>query len=111
MTPLPAPPPILSAASRRAYEHDIAEYAEWCGAHSLAALPASEQTLADYAQYLATEARHPREALRPFHRVPPGKSEDAVKRALWAIGVAHAQAGVKAPDQRKARGIAKQYGR
>ncbi|MCB4825381.1 site-specific integrase [Roseicella aerolata] len=66
----------LSAATRRAYRADWADFAAWCRQHGHPALPAAPEAIAAYLAALATT--HGRSALR---------------RRLAAIGGAHALAG------------------
>jgi hypothetical protein len=69
--------------TRRAYAHDWRAFESWCGAHRLAALPASSDVLALYLTHLADVGRRP----------------NTIRRARIAIGLEHALRGAPRPGQ------------
>lgn len=72
----------MPANTRRAYTESCAEYATWCQETGRTALPATAETLTEYATYLAYT----------MNRAP-----SSVERARWAIMKAHRLAGVTPP--------------
>lgn len=69
-------------STRRAYAGDLARFAEWCAEHGRSALPATAETIADYATHLADA----------------GKAPSTIRRALAAVRTAHRNASAELPD-------------
>lgn len=70
-------------STRRVVATNWARFEAWCAAHSQPALPASVETVALYVTHLAQL----------------GREYATIRLALWAIGDAHATAGVGRPDR------------
>jgi site-specific recombinase XerD len=70
-------------STRAAYVADVKAFAEWCAETDHCGLPATPETLAAYATYLAY-TRH--------------LSPKSIERARWAIRKAHKIAGLSVPD-------------
>lgn len=69
-------------STRRAYTGDLSRFSAWCAERGRSALPATAETLADYATHLA-EA---------------GKAPSTIRRALAAVRTAHRNGGAELPD-------------
>lgn len=69
-------------STRRAYAGDLARFRDWCADRGRSALPATAETMADYATCLAEQ----------------GKAPSTITRALAAIRTAHRNAAAKVPD-------------
>ena len=83
-----------SAATRRAYQTDAADFAAWCGRHGLEPLPASVDTVAAYLASLATSGLRASTitrrcaGIRYMHRmagIEPPTSNEAIKAVLAGI--------------------------
>jgi len=83
----------VPASTRRAYGSDWARFTAWCSATGRASLPATAETLAEYASALADS----------------GKAPATIMRAISSIRVAHKLSGHYAPDTLAARAILKTY--
>jgi integrase len=70
-------------STRTAYKADLRFFATWCAENDHHGLPASKDTLTEYATYLAYTRHH---------------SPATIERARWAIRRAHRTAGHTIPD-------------
>ncbi len=101
--------PDHAPATERAYSHDWADFAAFCGRHGLAPLPAAPQTLALYLKALETQRS----------RSPAGLAVGAVglslptlRRRLAAIASRHATAGLETPTEHSlVRRLLRRYSR
>lgn len=83
-------------STRRAYEHDWADFTAWCAQAGRQALPAAPETLVEYATYLCY-FRPVRDRGKADTDGPPGLSPSSVQRALSAIRFFHDLAGTPLP--------------
>lgn len=83
----------VPASTRRAYAYDWKGFAEWCAREGRTAMPATTETLAQYASDLADRRRAPA----------------SIMRAVSAIRVAHKLSGHPAPEALAARAVLKAY--
>lgn len=81
-------------STRRAYKSDLKLFAEWCIATDHRGLPATANTLTEYATYLAY-TKH--------------SSPATIERARWAIRRAHRVAGHPVPDSDGLAEVVKGY--
>jgi len=101
--------PDHAPATERAYAHDWADFAAFCGRHGLAPLPAAPQTLALYLKALETQRS----------RSPAGLAGETVglalptlRRRLAAIASRHATAGLETPTEHSlVRRLLRRYSR
>ncbi|MCW2944563.1 MAG: putative integrase/recombinase [Actinoallomurus sp.] len=84
----------IPASTRRAYEGDWRRFASWCSVAGRVALPASAETVTEYATHLAYGL-----GLKPA----------TIDRALSSIRVAHRSAGETPPDLIGARKVLAGY--
>lgn len=84
----------MPESTRRAYAGDLDRFAAWCASTGRAALPASAETLTEYATHLAYTL---------------GRRPATVDRALSAIRVGHRAAGVVVPELVGARLVLRGY--
>jgi integrase len=110
--------PDLAPATERAYAHDWADFAAFCGRHGLEALPAAPQTLALYLKSLETARSRAPSAYRrqpPAERIyigPIGLALPTLRRRLAAIAVRHTAAGHETPtDHPLVRRMLRRYAR
>ena len=82
-------------STRRAYAGDLARFQARCHAQGRSALPATGETLADYAAQLAED----------------GKATSSIRRAMSAIGTAHKASGLARPDTAGVVLVLRSYGR
>ena len=82
--------PDHAPATERAYAHDWADFAAFCGRHGLAPLPAAPQTLALYLKALETQRSRSPAGLAAGK---VGLSLPTLRRRLAAIASRHATAG------------------
>lgn len=82
-------------STRRVYSGDWTRYTAWCAEAGRTALPATAQTLSEYANLLADAGRAP----------------STIERAMAAISTAHHAAGHERPDLRGARRVLRRYRR
>jgi len=88
--------PDHAPATERAYAHDWADFAAFCGRHGLAPLPAAPQTLALYLKAMETERSRSPAGLAAG---TVGLSLPTVRRRLAAIASRHATAGLETPTE------------
>jgi len=81
--------------TRRAYAGDWRRFTEWCGLAGRQALPATPETLAEYASHLADQGRAPA----------------TITRALASVSVIHQLGGHHPPSLLPARAAVKGYRR
>lgn len=81
------------ASTRRAYREEWARFVRWCEAQQRTALPATAETLAEYATHLAGRELAP----------------SSIGKAMAAITKAHETAGHGEPDRRGAREALRGY--
>ncbi|MFI2664861.1 tyrosine-type recombinase/integrase [Micromonospora carbonacea] len=81
------------ATTRRAYRDEWTRFTRWCNAQQRTALPATAETLAEYAGHLAGRDLAP----------------SSIGKALAAITKAHVTAGHGEPDRRGAREVLRGY--
>lgn len=83
-------------STRRAYNHDAAEFGRWCAANGHAALPATPDTVTEYVAHLI---HTPRENTgRPY-------APASIERVIASIRTAHRAAGVQPPETKGARKV------
>lgn len=87
-------------STRRAYSEDREAYVAWCAARNIPPLPASPETLIEYATHLTTTPR-PRTG-RPA-------APSSISRALSAISTLHAELGIPKPETKGARTVISGY--
>jgi site-specific recombinase XerD len=80
----------VAASTRRAYAGDLARFRAWCAAAGREALPATADTLTEYATHLTYEL---------------GRAPATAERALAAIRTAHRAGGRPMPDTLGARSV------
>ena len=83
----------VPGSTRRAYARDWRRFAAWCELAGRHALPATAETLAEYASYLADQGRAPA----------------TIMRALASVSVAHQLGGHQPPSLLPARATVKGY--
>lgn len=83
----------VPAATQRAYKGDWKNFTEWCARTARSPLPATAETLAEYASALADE-----------HKAPA-----TIMRALSSIRVVHKLGGHYPPELLAARAVVKAY--
>ncbi|MFY1588977.1 tyrosine-type recombinase/integrase [Micromonospora sp. WMMD734] len=81
------------ASTRRAYRDEWTRFTRWCSAQQRTPLPATAETLAEYAGHLADRDLAP----------------SSIGKALAAITKAHVTAGHGEPDRRGAREVLRGY--
>jgi integrase len=81
-------------STRTAYKADLRSFAIWCAENDQPGLPASKDTLTEYATYLAYTKHH---------------SPATIERARWAIRRAHRSAGHPVPDSDGLADVIKGY--
>jgi len=86
--------PDHAPATKRAYAHDWADFATFCGRHALEPLPAAPQTLALYLKALETRRSRSPAGVRTGSI---GLSLPTLRRRLAAIASRHATAGLETP--------------
>lgn len=109
---LPAAPVPLSEAARaamaagvpdstkRAYSGDWSRFTAWCSSAGRSPLPASAETLVEYAVHLTASPRP--DTGRPY-------APSSIERALAAIRTAHRSANVVPPETKGARLVLRGY--
>jgi len=101
--------PDHAPATERAYAHDWADFAELCGRHGLAPLPAAPQTLALYLKALETQRSRSPAGLAAG---TVGLSLPTLRRRLAAIASRHATAGLETPTEHSlVRRLLRRYSR
>lgn len=86
----------IPANTRRAYEGQWSRFASWCADHERSALPATSQTLAEYAGHLADADRAP----------------STIEQAIAAVRTAHRYAGHRGlPETDQARAVLRAHKR
>ncbi len=99
--------PDHAPATERAYAHDWADFAAFCGRHGLAPLPAAPQTLALYLKALETQRSRSPAGLAAG---TVGLSLPTLRRRLAAIASRHATAGLETPtDHPLVRRLLRRY--
>ena len=101
--------PDHAPATERAYAHDWADFAAFCGRHGLPPLPAAPQTLALYLKALETQRSRSPAGLAAG---TVGLSLPTLRRRLAAIASRHATAGVETPTEHSlVRRLLRRYSR
>jgi len=101
--------PDHAPATERAYAHDWADFAAFCGRHGLAPLPAAPQTLALYLKALETQRSRSPAGLAAG---TVGLSLPTLRRRLAAIASRHATAGLETPTEHSlVRRLLRRYSR
>jgi len=101
--------PDHAPATERAYAHDWADFAAFCGRHGLAPLPAAPQTLALYLKVLETQRSRSPAGLAAG---TVGLSLPTLRRRLAAIASRHATAGLETPTEHSlVRRLLRRYSR
>jgi len=101
--------PDHAPATERAYAHDWADFAAFCGRHGLASLPAAPQTLALYLKALETQRSRSPAGLAAG---TVGLSLPTLRRRLAAIASRHATAGLETPTEHSlVRRLLRRYSR
>lgn len=98
----------MSPETRRAYERDWREFTGWCAQEGREPLPATAETIAEYAAYLCyTRPVHDRSGLP----VPgaAGVSPKSAKRMIGSVQAAHKHAGLPSPRTAQVSLIIKGY--
>lgn len=86
----------IPAETRRAYDRQWRQFADWCGAHGRTAMPATPETLAEYVSSL----------------VDDDKSPATIEQAIAAARTAHRYAGHRGlPETDAARAVLKVHKR
>lgn len=80
-------------STRRAYAGDWRRFAEWCSDYARTAIPATPETLAEYASWMADA----------------GKAPATIMRAVASIRVVHKLGGHWPPDTLAAQAVVKTY--
>jgi len=102
-------PRTTPRATERAYAHDWADFAAFCGRHGLAPLPAAPQTLALYLKALETQRSRSPAGLAAG---TVGLSLPTLRRRLAAIASRHATAGLETPTEHSlVRRLLRRYSR
>jgi site-specific recombinase XerD len=83
----------VAESTRVAYKRDQEDYEKWCASTGRVAIPATQQTHAEYARYLMSIDRAPR----------------SIQRAFGAIRAAHRAKGYQAPDGKGAALVVRGY--
>ena len=101
--------PDHAPATERAYAHDWADFATFCGRHALEPLPAAPQTLALYLKALETRRSRSPAGIRAG---TTGLALPTLRRRLAAIASRHATAGLETPtDHPLVRKLLRRYSR
>jgi len=101
--------PDHAPATERAYAHDWADFAAFCGRHGLAPLSAAPQTLALYLKVLETQRSRSPAGLAAG---TVGLSLPTLRRRLAAIASRHATAGLETPTEHSlVRRLLRRYSR
>jgi len=101
--------PDHAPATERAYAHDWADFAAFCGRHGLAPLPAAPQTLALYLKAMETQRSRSPAGLAAG---TVGLSLPTLRRRLAAIASRHATAGLETPTEHSlVRRLLRRYSR
>ncbi len=101
--------PDHAPATERAYAHDWADFAAFCGRHGLAPLTAAPQTLALYLKALETQRSRSPAGLAAG---TVGLSLPTLRRRLAAIASHHATAGLETPTEHSlVRRLLRRYSR
>jgi len=101
--------PDHAPATERAYAHDWADFATFCGRHALEPLPAAPQTLALYLKALETRRSRSPAGIRAG---TAGLALPTLRRRLAAIASRHATAGLDTPtDHPLVRKLLRRYSR
>jgi len=101
--------PDHAPATERAYAHDWADFAAFCGRHGLAPLSAAPQTLALYLKALETQRSRSPAGLAAG---TVGLSLPTLRRRLAAIASRHAMAGLETPTEHSlVRRLLRRYSR
>ncbi len=101
--------PDHAPATERAYAHDWADFAAFCGRHGLPPLPAAPQTLALYLKALETQRSRSPAGLAAG---TVGLSLPMLRRRLAAIASRHATAGFETPTEHSlVRRLLRRYSR
>ena len=101
--------PDHAPATERAYTHDWADFAAFCGRHGLALLPAAPQTLALYLKAMETQRSRSPAGLAAG---TVGLSLPTLRRRLAAIASRHATAGLETPTEHSlVRRLLRRYSR
>jgi len=101
--------PDHAPATERAYAHDWADFAAFCGRHGLAPLSAAPQTLALYLKALETQRSRSPAGLAAG---TVGLSLPTLRRRLAAIASRHATAGLETPTEHSlVRRLLRRYSR
>jgi len=101
--------PDHAPATERAYAHDWADFAAFCGRHGLAPLPAAPQTLALYLKAMETERSRSPAGLAAG---TVGLSLPTLRRRLAAIASRHATLGLETPTEHSlVRRLLRRYSR
>ncbi|MGW3024511.1 tyrosine-type recombinase/integrase [Streptomyces sp. NPDC001221] len=87
-------------STRRAYRQDRDAYVKWCAERNIAPLPASPETLVEYATHLTRT---------PRPRTGKPSSPSSINRALSAISTMHAELGAARPETKGARVVIAGY--
>lgn len=87
-------------STRRAYTADWTQFTAWCASVDLSPLPATPETIVEYATHLTATPRA--KTGRPY-------SPSSIERALAAIRTAHSAANVAPPSTKGARIVLRGY--
>ncbi|MFI1294390.1 tyrosine-type recombinase/integrase [Streptomyces sp. NPDC020792] len=90
----------IPASTRRAYSADLAVFTAWCASVGRRPLPATPETVTEYAAHLT---------LTPSPRTGRPLAHSSIERALAAIRTAHQAANLPTPQTKGARKVLAGY--
>ena len=99
----------LSPHTLRAYKGDMKDFSDWCRGEGREPLPASADTLTEYATWLCYTRPVLDRGGVPVPGAPPGLSPATVRRMLASVAAAHKYAGLPSPRTEKANSVLKGY--
>ena len=99
----------LSPDTLRAYKGDMKDFSDWCRGEGREPLPASADTLTEYATWLCYTRPVLDRGGVPVPGAPPGLSPATVRRMLASVAAAHKYAGLPRPRTEKANSVLKGY--
>ena len=93
----------------RAYKRDMKDFSDWCRGEGREPLPASADTLTEYATWLCYKRPVLDRGGIPVPGAPPGLSPATARRMLASVAAAHKYAGLPSPRAEKANSVLKGY--
>ena len=90
----------LRPETLRAYKRDMKDFSDWCRGEGREPLPASAETLTEYAAWLCYKRPVLDRGGIPVPGAEPGLSPATVRRMLSSVAAAHKYAGLPSPARR-----------